>query len=384
MVPNSRSMISLGFLLHFHQPPDRFDDMLHRVAEESYRPLLAALEGREAARFTVNLNWCLTEKWLDRGLEDCLERLRHLVGEGRVELTGSAAYHPILPLIPPQEIKRQVQLNAQRHREIFSGWEPAGFFPPELAFGHELPPLLVDLGYRWCLAEDVPYTCLHDTPPYDFVPVCADLPVLLRSSMWSSKATACAREGFPGKRFAETLVKDVSGWFAERDGYLVIAIEADALGEHRRGSLQAFLHPFLDALEASEAIEMLHLGEIVERFPHQVSDIPPGSWFTTADDFWKGEFFPLWQSRYNKAHTLLWELTDLAVSSVSRLQEKLDRSLNSSMFWSAARESTCLPASTSAGMKMLLDVVASAAPDQMNRALSLMAELDTLFDQARE
>ena len=34
-------------------------------------------------------------------------------------------------------------------------------------------------------------------------------------------------------------------------------------------------------------------------------------------------------------------------------------------------------------MKMLLDVIATAAPDNMNRALDLMAQLDTLFeDQA--
>ncbi|MGE0494677.1 MAG: hypothetical protein AB7S38_36040, partial [Vulcanimicrobiota bacterium] len=377
-------MISLGLLLHVYQPPDRFDDLLHRVVRESHRPLLRLLQGRPDARVSLNLNWCLTEKWLEKGFEDCVESLDSLLRWERVELTGSAAYHPILPLIPRHEIRRQISYNSERHQEVFSNWKPQGFFPPELAFGHELPPVLVDLGFEWCLADDIPYTCLHDVPPFDFVPVCADLPVLLRSSLWSKTFEACARHGADGKALVRKLVEDLNGWFDGKDGYVIIALEADALGEHRSGSLDRCLLGFLDELaKQSDQIQLRHVGEIASEFPHQPSDIPPGSWSTTVEDFWAGEFFPLWQSRYNNAHKLLWELTDLAVSSVARLQTKLDRSLNSGTFWWATRETGELPASTSRGMKMLLDVIATAAPDNMNRALDLMAQLDTLFeDQA--
>lgn len=374
-------MITLGLVLHIYQPPDRLDDLLHRVAEESYRPLLRLLGEREDARVTLNLNWCLTEKWLDRGFDDCVAAMQSLLERQRVELTGSAAYHPILPLIPPEEIRRQIVFNSSRHRELFPGWKARGFFPPELAYGHELPPVLTDLGFGWCLAEDVPYTCLHDAPPFDFVPVCADLPVLMRSSLWSRILEGTARQGGDGKALAASLVDELEKWFDGKDGYLIMALEADAFGTHRRGSLDRCLAPFLAELSRQPSrVRLLHLSDIAEAFPHQLSDIPPGSWQTSVDDFWAGEFFPAWQSRYNRAHLLLWELTDLAVSSVAKLQSKLDRSLNSGTFWWAARESGELPASTSRGMKMLLDVIATAAPDKMNRALDLMAQLDTLFE----
>ncbi len=367
-------------MLHIHQPPDRFDELLHLVVRESHRPLLEALE-QSSARVTVNLNWCLTEKWLDRGLDDCVARLDALMWDGRVELTSSAAYHPILPLLPPEEIRRQIAYNNQRHQEVFPNWQPRGFFPPELAFGHELVSALTDHGLEWCLAEDVPYTCLHDTPPYDFVPVCGGLPVVLRSSLWSRALEGFAREGRDGKALADNLVEEIGEWFDGRDGYLLLALEADAFGHHRSGSIERCLVPFLARLQAlSDRIQTVPLSTVVETFEHQESEIPPGSWSTTVEDFWAGEFFPLWQSRYNKAHQLLWELTDLAVSSVARLQEKLDRSLNSGTFWWATRDTGKLPDSTSRGMKMLLDVIGTAAPENMNRALDLMAELDILFE----
>ena len=213
---NAGSVISLGLLLHIYQPPDRFDDLLHRVVRESHRPLLRLLQARPDARVSLNLNWCLTEKWLEKGFEDCVESLDSLLRWERVELTGSAAYHPILPLIPRHEIRRQISYNSERHQEVFSSWKPRGFFPPELAFGHELPPVLVDLGFEWCLADDIPYTCLHDVPPFDFVPVCADLPVLLRSSLWSKTFEACARHGADGKALARKLVDDLQA--AHRPG----------------------------------------------------------------------------------------------------------------------------------------------------------------------
>ncbi|MBI3926938.1 MAG: hypothetical protein HY319_15490 [Armatimonadetes bacterium] len=377
-------MIHLAVVLHLYQPPDCSDEMLDQVVGKCYRPLLSSLEAHGDRRISLNLNWSMTERLLESRHHDIVEDIRVVVEREQVELTGSAAYHPILPLIPPDEIRRQIMLNAERHRDVFPTWVPRGFFPPELAFGHELPPVLVDLGYRWCLAEDVPYTCINDTPPFNFVPVCGELPVLLRSSLWSNRLRLAGRgHNAPrGHQLAAALAEGVETWFGGRDGYLVVALEAEVFGHRIPGYLENLLEPFLAALESmQERIRLVHPSEIVALFPHQASDIPPGSWLTTADDFWAGDFFPMWQSKYNQAHELLWQLTDLAVHSVARLQEKLDRSLNSSTFWSASSRTAELPEMTARGMRMLLDVIASADPDQMSRALELMARLDSLFEK---
>src|SRR3989337_1902633 len=96
--------------LHIYQPPTQTEEITRRVTDECYRKLVDILTRYPQARLTLNINACLTQQ-LDRfGLRDVIDGLRALAERGQVELTGSAMYHPILPLIPPSEMLRQVAL----------------------------------------------------------------------------------------------------------------------------------------------------------------------------------------------------------------------------------------------------------------------------------
>ena len=161
------------------------------------------------------------------------------------------------------------------------------------------------------------------------------------------------------------------------DGYALLAVDSESFGQHRRGSLRT-LEGLLHGISNSSRATLYRPSEMIERYPVQDDEIPPGSWLTTSEQFWEGEFFAPWQSRYNAAHAHLWELTDLAVGAVTKLQQRLDRSLHAGFFWWEENSERGVPSSALRGLRTLLDVISAAAPEDLDRALELAARLDEL------
>ena len=105
--------------LHIYQPPTQTEEIVRKVARESYEVLVRVLENAPTSRLTLNINATLTQQ-LDRyGLGNVIEGLRRLAERKQIELTGSAMYHPILPLLPREEVIRQIQLNTEVNRSYF-------------------------------------------------------------------------------------------------------------------------------------------------------------------------------------------------------------------------------------------------------------------------
>jgi len=117
--------------LHVYQPPTQTPEVVEQVANECYRKLVAILRRYPEAKLTLNISACLTEQ-LDRyGLGDVLDGIRECAERGQLELTGSAKYHPILPLIPEDEVRRQIRLNTETNSAFFGdAYRPRGFFAP--------------------------------------------------------------------------------------------------------------------------------------------------------------------------------------------------------------------------------------------------------------
>jgi predicted glycosyl hydrolase (DUF1957 family) len=377
-------MIYLGFLLHIYQPPNQLDEVLEKIVEECYRPLLNMVNSRANASFTFNINWSLTEKLLQKGYLDLLESIRNALESGRIEITGTSAYHAILPLIPRTEQVRQILLNYEKNREVLGqAYRVRGFFPPEMAFGHELIGTLKDLGYKWTITDDIPFTCLHSEVPHDYIATADGLPVLLRSNHWSNKISMLRDEkgnNFSGKSIAEWLIEDMSRWFQGKDGYIILAMDGETFGHHIKGYIELFLSQFLKEIARHpDRIRMVHLSELLELFPQRETEVPPGSWSTSPEDFWEGNFFPLWKNKYNEAHNMLWELTDLALRAVNKLHERLDRSLNSCTFWWTAVKPEEASPITFSGIEMLMDVIRQSDPKALPKALEIRSNLERLM-----
>lgn len=355
-------------------PPESLTGGFHRLCQTNHRPLLQFLGGCSAP-LALSFPWGLTERWLTDGYHDVLSLCSELMRGDVVEFVGSAAYHPILPLLPRPAVASQIVHDTHHHRELFGDWACAGFVPPEMAFGPELIPLLKENGYSWCAVDDTTYCCLTDQPPKNHIAECGGLPILLRSSLWSKALVGTARSGACGQTLALEMMKGLSEWFQDEVGYGFLALDAECLGLHRSGSLESF-YQFLDSIQDADDFQLVTPSQLLEQFPARVDEVPPGTWRTTAEQFWEGEFFVPWQSRYNQVHTYLWELTELAVESVAKLQERLDRSLHSGFFWAGDEEQGTSLSSKAEGVRTLLDVISAAAPEDMDRALELAARLD--------
>src|SRR5262245_51420394 len=111
-------MIWANFL-HFYQPPTQKKYWIDKITAESYRPLVQGLLRHPQAKVTLNINGVLDRLLDQHGHRDVLEGIKQLVARGQVELTGSAMYHPLLPMLPDEEIVRQVELNTVTHKEYF-------------------------------------------------------------------------------------------------------------------------------------------------------------------------------------------------------------------------------------------------------------------------
>lgn len=355
-------------------PPEPLSQGFHRLYESNHRPLLQLLT-ELTQPVALSVPWGLTERWHNDGYHDALRICSQLRRDDRVEFVASAAYHPILPLLPREAIERQVVHDQMRHRELYGEWSCRGFAPPELAYGPEMLGILAEQGFQWCCADDVTYCCLSSEPPKNHVATCAGVSMLLRSSMWSKALVGTARAGGDGQRLAQDMMQGLRDWFVGEPGYAVLAVDTECFGLHRKGSLGC-LARFLAEVERSDDFRLVKPGAILERFPGREDEVPPGTWRTTQEQFWEGEFFVPWQSRYNRAHSYLWELTELAVQSVSKLQERLDRGLHAGFFWWDESRQGALPNSATQGLRTLLDVIAAAAPEDLDRALELAARLD--------
>jgi alpha-amylase len=74
-------------ILHSHQPVGQHPWVLERIYDESYLPMVEALEAHPAVRLSLHYTGCLLD-WIKPNRPEFLERLEALVARGQVELTS--------------------------------------------------------------------------------------------------------------------------------------------------------------------------------------------------------------------------------------------------------------------------------------------------------
>jgi len=204
---------------------------------------------------------------------------RKLADEGRVEVSVSPFYHPILPLVAdtslanldaagsrfpgrfsrPEDAAAQIGRAAAFHAERF-GARPKGMWPSEGSVGEHVAPLVADAGFLWMatdqgvLARSGKWGYRVDDPEVLLRPYVAGTPgrevsVFFRHTRLSNDI------GFTMQRYADydRAAADFTGWiregFARRvksPGDRVLSIVLD--GENAWGSYRNCGRAFLRAL----------------------------------------------------------------------------------------------------------------------------------------
>lgn len=322
--------------IHIYQPPTQRLDVLGRIVDECYRPLVALLHRNPEARLTVNISGSLTELLAEHGYRDVLDGLRALGEAGQVEFVGSAMYHPVLPLIPRHQIVRQIQLNSEiNQRYLGDAYRPQGFFPPEMAYNFEVAEVAAELGFRWLLLDQIacprPLTrravFRHQDRP--------GLRLLFRERGLSDGISFGRLP--TGKEFLAELGDEAQG-----EGYVLTATDGEVYGHHRPGQER-----LLEDVYSTGALPTCTVSQLVELFPEADEARPRDcSWASSGDELQGGIPYALWAYPGHELHDLQWRLAQLALFAVStacpdvkrypKAQKLLDRGLHSCQFWWAS------------------------------------------------
>jgi len=316
-------------LLHFYQPPTADNRTVAEAVEKSYKKIINALKDNPQIRFTLNLTGCLLKKMDQLGFKDVIADLKLLKDKKQIELTGTAAYHPILPLLPKEEIKKNIEANQIILKEYFGeSFYPRGFFLPELAYSAETAKIISDLGYGWITLDEI--SAFGKLNQLDY------------NKLYLDKTNGM-KIFFRSRKLSKSYVPETICNLIDRNyqGLALTGTDAELYGLRHID----FAANFEKLLKRPE-IETLTVSEFLSSLKDQIAIVPlTSSWETTVSELKRGQPFVLWQNNKNKIQKLLWQLTNLAIATVNQYpsdtnhdwaRTHLNRGLASCTFWWAS------------------------------------------------
>lgn len=350
--------------LHIYQPPTQKAFWVKKIATESYRVLIRGLKERPKAKMTLNINAGLTELFARYGCGDILDDLRSLAERGQIEFTASAKYHPFLPLIPEKEIERQILLNTETNAKFFGDvYAPKGFFPPEMGYSRKVADVVRSMGFQWMIIDELAYTGKMGELKWDTLSVLEgtdDFLIFFRDRDTSFRILS-AEVGV--SIFSKGMLLKLLGERVQSNEFLLTAMDGETFGHHRPG-----LDQLLFELYEAPELESVNLSELPNRITkRQTVEPKDSSWALMKKDLEQKTPFSRWNDEGNAIHQMQWALTNLAISSIDRLdpshpkyrtvREALDRSIHSDQYWWASASPWWSIEMIEAGAKELRDVI---------------------------
>ena len=144
--------VRFAMALHNHQPIGNFQSVFQAAQEDSYELFLDVMERYPEIPFSLHISGCLLE-WQLEHRPEYIDRLRHLVRIGQVELLAGGFYEPILPMIPSRDRQGQISGYRQYLDKLFET-KTRGMWVPERVWE---PGLVSDI-----VAAGIEYTVLDD------------------------------------------------------------------------------------------------------------------------------------------------------------------------------------------------------------------------------
>ncbi len=366
--------------LHIYQPANQDPDILEAVVFQSYRPIIAGLKKHKNVRLTLNVNGVLFELFDKYKYHDIIDDLRALVAEGRVEITGSAKYHAILPFLNDEEIIRQIEINTETLKKYLGkDYKPKGFFPPEMAYDERLPKIIEKLGFEWIILDEIAKSGRTETVDYEKIYKIKDTNVL-----------AFFRERRPSNlimsamvRSYESLKESMKTEFSS-DRYLITGMDGETFGHHRPGLEQLLFEIF-----ESPEFDLVQISDLPKFYPKR-EDVTPvkSTWASSEEDIEKGIQFLSWKDPSNEIHGWQWELVDLALRGIYKthkkgslypdLRAKMDEALASDHFWWASAKPWWSLEEIERGAYMCVDIVRripNATDEDLTQARTLYEKI---------
>ncbi|MEK9200686.1 MAG: polysaccharide deacetylase family protein [Patescibacteria group bacterium] len=225
--------------LHIYQPPTQTREMADRVTKESYEKIIAGVKANPTAKLTLNINAVLTEMLAKYGHTNLISDIKYLLERGQIELTASAKYHPLLPKITKDEIRRQINLNEETNRKYFGeSYRPKGFFPPEMGYDAKVGEVVAEMGYKWIILDEManPTQLSRDT----IFQTESGLGVFFRERGMSFRILSAQLGTAAG-------VTSQLGEEVKKDEYLLTAMDGETFGHHRLGLEELLVEMYINS-----------------------------------------------------------------------------------------------------------------------------------------
>lgn len=361
----------LAFLLHFYQPFNQQKDILHRIIEESYRPLITGLLRRPNARIVININGSLIEMLDNDTYQDILDGIKKLYSRGQIELTTSAMYHSFLPLLPRDEIVRQMSQNNNLLQKTFTvETSNIGIFPPEMAVSDTLMRIFRSQNVVWVASPELANVNKLYKADRLYKHSDTGLSLMFRHKRVSSLILSSV------VRDAETLIAETKD-LHDNEKYWFCVMDAETFGHHRIGHEKVLFdildHPFFTPSTVSDILSL--------DLPVEPTQIRSCTWTNSEQDFHLGSkdnSFILWNDPSNPIHKLQWQFTRYVIKLINTARKRdnpgyakarkmTDKALSSDQFWWASVKPWWSLEMVEQGAYSLLQVVRTLYPDKANK-----------------
>jgi len=314
-----------------YQPSFQDGRVLRQIDKECYKPLLRMFEEHDNVKISLNINAVLIEMLYEFDLSDTIEILQNLVSSNKIEITGTAKFHPILPLIPQKESERQIEINEEILRKEFNQWERGGFFPPEMSISSQVAKYIRELGYKWVIVSGV--ACPVDWSTDQIYTSPNGLLLFFRDDILSNKI---AFNNITAKGFVEEIKGKVkkNKEQKQKDKFIITGMDSETFGHHIKKFERTFLSKALELINDQKEIKIEFISDLSKFFPINKEKIIPkdSSWSSTYDDMKADIPYSLWDHPDNRVHTLYWKIVR-SLNNLMNLIENLDLKQN----WDAER-----------------------------------------------
>ena len=282
-------------------------------------------------------------------IDEIIPTYKKYIAEGRIEMTTSAYYHSILPILidlktstkstmtteglPPnwnliEDARAQIRKALDRVEEIM-GTRPKGFWPPELCLGPKTLEIFAKEGIEWTISDE---GILSDSIKFDFV---RDFKGNLNDPYHLLKVYEYNTKNSPvdiifRDRSIANLINfeyaDVDSKMASNDLYkkikviqskllvspddthlLTIALDGENCWENYQNDGNEFLNNIYSYIENDDTLETVLITDYIKKDKHkkELNKIYSGSWIDKTFQYWIGE------STKNKAWSYLKETRDV-------------------------------------------------------------------------
>lgn len=326
---NHMNKITWINLLHFYQPPTADNETVIEAVEKSYKRIISALERNPNIKMTLNFSGCVLEKLSQLGFNDLITSIKKMAESGQIELTGTAAYHPILPLLPANEIERNIKVNQEIFKKFFGhNLKPKGFFLPELAYSQPTARIIKKFGFDWIMLDQI--SAFGRLDDFDFKKLYTDK---------TSDLKICFRSRQLSQSYVPKTIFDLIN--SNQPALAITATDAELYGL-RHADFSATFEKLLKRPE----LETKTISQFLNGLPDSTNISPvASSWESTEAELKNNLPFALWQDEKNKIQVLLWQLANLAIATVNKYtndtnfnwaRQHLDKGLASCTFWWAS------------------------------------------------